>query len=176
MKKTSVFFLLIGLLIFGVAQVTAASRAYAEGAAGDSKKKEEAPKEATKEDSKEDKSKAAPPGVAGGRFVGDPIYVHVQPMVLPVINENGVEQLVTIILDIQVKDFDAADDLHSNMPRVMDALMRALYGGLGQGTLRNGKLVDVAKIKSKAIAAVGEVISVDKISDVLVQSVLQRML
>ncbi len=114
--------------------------------------------------------------VSGGRFRGDPIYVHISPMVLPVINDTGVEQLVTLIIDVQVKDFNAADDMHTNMPKVMDALMRSLYGGLGQGTLRNGKLVNVAKVKNKAIGAVGEVIGPDNVLDVLVQGVGQRML
>jgi len=113
---------------------------------------------------------------SGGRFAGDPIYIHMTPMVLPVINDNGVEQLITLILDVQVTNFDAADAMHSNMPRVEDALMRALYGGFGEGSLRNGKLVDVAKVKSKAVAAVGEVIGVENVRDVLIQSVSQRLL
>jgi len=116
------------------------------------------------------------PGVTGGRFVGDPIYVHIDPMVMPVINDNGVEQLATIIMDVEVKDFDAADTMHAHMPKVMDALMRHLYGGLGSGALRNGKLVDVTKVKNKAIAAVGEVIGADNVRDVLIQNVSQRML
>ena len=36
------------------------------------------------------------------------------------------------------------------MPRVVMRLMGGLYGGLGQGSLRNGKLVDVTKVKAKA--------------------------
>ena len=54
-------------------------------------------------------------------------------MVLPVISASGVEQLVTLQIDVQVKDFDAADNLHTNMPRVMDALMRALLRRAGAG-------------------------------------------
>ena len=169
MKKAFALLLLTGFLTFSVAQVAMLSPAFAEKAVEGAKEGK------SKEESKEEKPKTAD-GVAGGRFAGDPIYVHVPPMVLPVINERGVEQLITIIMDIQVKDFDSADELHSNMPRVMDSLMRALYGGLGEGTLRNGKLADVSKIKSKAITAVGEVIPVDKINDVLVQSISQRML
>ena len=123
-----------------------------------------------------EKKKGGDEDVSGGRFAGDPIYVHISPMVLPVINDSGVEQLVTIIIDVQVKDFDAADNMHANMPKVMDALMRALYGGLGQGVLRNGKLVNVGKIKNKAVGAVGEVIGPENVRDVLVQGVSQRML
>ncbi|MDR3448214.1 MAG: hypothetical protein P4M15_00420 [Alphaproteobacteria bacterium] len=122
------------------------------------------------------KKKGGADDMSGGRFAGDPIYIHLAPMVLPVITDSGVEQLVTLVIDVQVKNFDAADDMHTNMPRVMDSLMRALYGGLGQGTLRNGKLIDPNKVKAKATAAVGEVIGVDNITDILIQSVSQRML
>ncbi len=114
--------------------------------------------------------------VSGGRFAGDPVYVHITPLVLPVISDSGVEQIVTVQIDVQVKDFETADVLHTNMPRVMDALMQSLYGGLGQGSLRKGKLVDVAKIKNKAATAVAGVIGADAVRDVLVQGVAQRML
>ena len=120
--------------------------------------------------------KKGPKDVTGGKFAGDPIYVHISPMILPVINENGVEQLVTIIIDVEVKDFDAADQMHSHMPRVMDALMRKLYGGLGTGVLKNGKLADVSKVKSKALDAVAEVIGAENVREILVQSISQRML
>jgi flagellar basal body-associated protein FliL len=118
----------------------------------------------------------APEGVSGGRFAGDPVYVHLNPMVLPVISDAGVEQLITVVIDIEVTDFDVADKIHSHMPQVMDSLMTSLYGGLGQGSLRHGKLVDVSKIKAKATTAMESVVGPDAIKNVLVQSVSQRML
>lgn len=120
-------------------------------------------------------SKKKSDDISGGRFEGDPVYVHIAPMVLPVISDEGVEQLVTLVIDLEVKDFNVADTVHSQMPRVRDALMRALYGGLGKGTLRNGKLVDVAKVKAKIQKAVTDVIG-DGLRDVLIQGVAQRML
>lgn len=155
MKKPKYALLFLSLCAFALMQTAVLSPAYAE---------EEAPKAKKSDD------------VSGGRFEGDPIYVHIAPMVMPVITNDGVEQLVTMIFDVQVKDFDAADDMHANMPRVMDSLMRSLYGGLGQGALRNGKLANVNKIKSKAVDAVGQVVGKDKVIDVLVQGVSQRML
>ena len=91
--------------------------------------------------------------VSGGHFAGDLVYVHLSPMILPVINDNGVEQIVTMIIDLQVKDFDAADNMHSNMPKVQNAILEALYGGLSQGSLKNGKLVNLPKVKVKITAA-----------------------
>ncbi len=114
--------------------------------------------------------------VIGGRFKNDPIYVHIPPLIMPIINERGVEQLVTLLVDVEVRDFNAAALLQSNMPRVIDSLLQHLYGKLGEGNLKDGKLVNVVKIKKEAISAVSKVIGADKIHDVLLQGVAQRML
>lgn len=123
-----------------------------------------------------EKKDAKPKDVTGGRFEGDPVFVRMEPFILPVISESGAEQIVTLRIDLEVKDLDVADEIHSSMPRVRDAIMRALYGGLEQGSLRNGKLVDVNKVKSKALRAIGEVIPAEGIRNVLIQGVAQRML
>lgn len=138
---------------------------------------EAAPKEkpAKSEGGEEGEKKKSSPDVSGGRFAGDPVYVHITPMIMPVITDQGVEQLVTVIIDVEVKDFDTADMMHTKMPKIKDALMRALYGGLGQGTLRDGKIADVKKIKAKATAALTDVVG-DGIKEVLIQGISQRML
>ena len=118
-----------------------------------------------------------PDDVSGGRFEGDPVYVHLAPILLPVISDEGAEQIVTLVIDVEVKDFNVADAMHTKMPKVRDSLMTALYGGLGHGTLRNGKLVDVTKIKAKVTAALNQVMGThDDVREVLVQGVAQRML
>jgi flagellar FliL protein len=138
---------------------------------------EAAPKEkpAKSEGGDEGEKKKGAADVSGGRFAGDPVYVHITPMIMPVITDQGVEQLVTVIIDVEVKDFDTADMMHTKMPKIKDALMGALYGGLGQGTLRDGKIADVKKIKAKATAALTDVVG-DGIKEVLIQGISQRML
>jgi flagellar FliL protein len=140
-----------------------------------------------KAESKSDAKKADKPGeegknkksdedVSGGRFAGDPIYVHIAPLVMPMITADGVEQIITLQIDVEVKDFDVADNIHANMPRIRDALMRGLYGSLGDGSVMNGKMVDVAKVKAKAASALQTVVGMDGIREVLVQGIAQRVL
>ena len=115
--------------------------------------------------------------VTGGRFAGDLIYVHLEPIVLPLINESGAEQIFTVIIDLQVKDFDAADTLHSNMPRVRDTMMRVLYGGLSDGSLRIGRhMIDVIKVKARIGAALEKTMGAKLVDDVLIQDIAQRKL
>jgi hypothetical protein len=97
-------------------------------------------------------------------------------MVLPVITDNGAEQIVTLVIDIEVKDFDTADNLHTQMAKVNDSLLRGLYGGLSEGDLRNGKIVNIGKVKNRATAAIGAVVGKDNIRDVLIQGIAQRVL
>jgi flagellar protein FliL len=119
--------------------------------------------------------KKGPKDVTGGRFAGDPIYIHMDPIILSVITRTGVEQIVTIQLALEIQDLDVADDIHRNMPRVKDALMQALYGGLGNGDLRGGNMVDVAKVKTKTMAAMNNLLGTGKAKDVLIEGVSQRM-
>jgi len=168
MRKISFTFFLLGLLTIGGLEIQNAAPALAseKGSLHDEGESEDKKNKKDEEDN----------DISGGRFEGDPIYVHIKPMIIPVINDNGVEQIVSLILDIHVKDSRTADTLHKNMPRVVDALYRYLYGSLEDGSVKKGKLVNVTKIKSRAVLAVSEVAGRENIVDVLVQAVSQRML
>ncbi len=114
--------------------------------------------------------------IKGGRFKNDPVYVHIAPLTLPIINEKGVEQLVTLLIDVQVPDLETASLLQASMPRVIDSLLQHLYGKLSDGDVRSGKMVNVRKVKREAAAAVSNIIGAKNVKDVLVQGVSQRML
>lgn len=107
---------------------------------------------------------------------GDLLYVRLEPMVLPVITDNGAQQLITLLIQLQVKDFAAQERLQMRMPQLTDAIFTALYGGLGQGSLRQGHLVNIAKVKRRIIEAVDKAIAPNLIDEVLIGGVGQRML
>ncbi len=167
MKKLPFVFFLLSFLALGSMQNAFVSPAFAAHGAKKS--------EGEKSEKGESKKKSGEE-ITGGRFAGDPIYVHIAPMTLPIISEDGVEQIVSLIISVHVKDLETANTLHRNTPRVTDSLLRHLYGGLDEGTLRKGKLVNLPKIKKKAIEAIGEIVEPDKILDVLIEGVAQRML
>lgn len=148
-------------------------------AAEEGDKTADASKEDGKKDDKKKDDKKKDKGdedVSGGKFAGDPVYVRLPPMTLPIILESGVEQLVTLQIAVEVKDFSVGDQIHSNMPRVMDALNSSLYGALGDGSVRNGRMVSPEKIKARAGAALRRVLGADNIKQVLLLTLSQRML
>lgn len=163
-KFLGIFALLTVLLVYPMTVLHAAH-------GGEEKKSASSEGEEKKEEGKKnDKS------ITGGRFDGDPIYVHLQPFILPVVTEKGAEQIVTLMVDLRVKDGKSANNVQDNMPRVKDAMMQELYGGLGSGSLRNGALIDIAGVRRKIHQAVSRVLGEGSIEEVLIQAIAQRKL
>lgn len=104
------------------------------------------------------------------------VYIHLQPMILPIVGDDGAEQIVTLLIDLQVKDYSVSEKIRQKMPRVQDTILRSLYGGLGDGSLRQGDQVDIVKIKGKIRAAIDASMGEKVIDDVLIQAVGQRTL
>lgn len=120
------------------------------------------------------KKKEGPEEVSGGRFEGDPVYVHMQPLTLPVINNRGAEQLVTLVVDLQTKDFDTATLMHEAMPRLKDAILRGLYEGFANGKLKNGPMIDLEKVKKNIKLTSNGAFGEGSVLDVLIQAIQQR--
>jgi flagellar protein FliL len=104
------------------------------------------------------------------------LFVRLQPMVLPIVTENGAEQIVTLLIIIQVKDADVIRSLQEQMPRVQDAIFRVLYTGLSDGSLSRGNSVNLAKVKIRITNALGKLVDKKGIADILIQGVGQRAL
>jgi len=107
---------------------------------------------------------------------GEPVYVHLKPIILPIISDYGAEQLVNLIIDLEMKDFDTAMMLNNNRPRLNDAIIRGLYGGLADGSMRNASALDITKIKKKIRDVVDETFGEGIVKDVLLQDLAQRKL
>ncbi len=161
-SKTLLCFLLLALIGGG------ASSAYASDHGGGGHGGESKPADKGGEDSGE--------GVTGGKFDGDPVYVRLQPIIFPIISDRGAEQIVTLIVHLQTKDFDTATSMHERMPKLKDSILQALYGGLSDGKMRNSYMLDLEKIKSNIKNTVNRIFGEGSVVDVLVQAVGQRKL
>lgn len=166
-KFLGVFALLTGLLLYPIAVLHASEGTKAEAQSEGGKKGED--KKGGEKENKEG-------SISGGKFEGDPFYVHLTPFILPVVTEKGAEQIVTLMVDLRVKDGSTANKAQDNMPRIKDAMMGVLYGGLGSGELRNGALVDVAGVRRKIMSAVTSIMGEGTVEEVLIQAIAQRRL
>lgn len=115
-------------------------------------------------------------GHGGLKLNPDQVYVNIGPIILPVITEEGPQQIVTMLVSLEVKDLSTSDKVREKLPRLVDAYMGALYGRLNSKTMIEGKIVDVAFVKSRLMKATERVLGPGMVQDVLIQAVAQRQL
>ncbi|WP_042701729.1 hypothetical protein [Azospirillum sp. B506] len=102
-------------------------------------------------------------------------FVRLPPLVAPMIGPTRVEQFVTVVVAVEVL-VEKQPMVQANQPRLTDAFLTALYGGIADRSVLNGALVNIPAVKAKFIEAAGKVVGKDAVYDVLVQAVTQRNL
>jgi flagellar basal body-associated protein FliL len=125
-----------------------------------------------KEEKKEEKH-----GEGGGGFLSPSsttFYVRMNPMVLPVIGEKGVDEIVSVVLALEVKDQRTVETVNGMLPKLNDAYVRALYGHIDHSVYRSGRFLDMEKIKSRLMQVTNDLLGKDVVQDVLIQGVNQR--
>ncbi len=103
-----------------------------------------------------------------------PQYVKISPLILPMIGDNGVEQVVSLVIVIEVQSRDIATEVIGMSPKLNDAFITDLYGAIDRrDRMRNG-LLDVSYIKERLTKLTVGIMGPDKIKGILVQGITQR--
>ena len=113
---------------------------------------------------------------SGEESAAPPVFVDFDPIVLPVIGPAGVEQIISIIVALEVRDQAAADRVRSLQPRLNDAFLRSLYGTLYTEDIMPHGVIDLTVIKRRLVEECNRVIGPGYVRDALVQMVGQRVL
>ncbi|HYD31588.1 MAG TPA: hypothetical protein VEB64_12120 [Azospirillaceae bacterium] len=107
---------------------------------------------------------------------GDPIFVRVAPIVVPVIGKQKAETFLTLVVTLEVDEPGNAALIQAVTPRLIDAFLTALYGALDDGTVLDGKLVAIPMVKQKLQQASDKVMGPNVVRSVLVQTMSRRAL
>jgi flagellar FliL protein len=103
--------------------------------------------------------------VAAARFV--PMDV----LVLPVIDDSGIVQNISLVISLEVADEITALEVTNLIPRLKDAYIQDMYGALNRKTIIHNGVLQVAPVKDRiSTKVVGE----NKIKSVLLQVVQQK--
>lgn len=103
-----------------------------------------------------------------------PVYVRFNPLQLPLIGDDGIEQVIDIIVALEVPDQAAADLVIAMAPRLNDAILRDLYGVLHTSRIMRNGIVNVSAVKQRIVTVTQNLMGEDVVSDALVQGVAQR--
>lgn len=102
------------------------------------------------------------------------VYVELHPLILPIIDDNGISQTISLVVSVEVVDQAAADKVKNLQPRLHDAFIQDMYGALNRRAVMNGGVIEVSKIKERLNRVSASVVGENTIKDVLLQVVRQR--
>ncbi len=103
-----------------------------------------------------------------------PVYVRFNPLQLPLIGDDGIDQVIDIIVALEVPDDAAADQVIAMAPRLNDAILRDLYGVLHTNRIMRNGVVNVNAIKVRIVGVAQGIMGEELVRDALVQGVAQR--
>lgn len=116
---------------------------------------------------------------AGGKAAkavdGASQYVELAPLMLPIIDDNGVNQVINLVVALEVADSASADKVRSLQPKLTDAFIMDMYGVLNYHAATSGGALQVGYIKERLNKISKEVMGdSESVRDVLLQVVQQR--
>lgn len=101
-------------------------------------------------------------------------YVKLDPLLLPIIDEDGVQQVVSMVVAIEVDGVFNADKVKAMKPKLTDAYIQEMYGSLNKHAAYRGGVIQVVMIKEKLNKITHKVMGDDIDTEVLLQVVQQR--
>lgn len=102
-------------------------------------------------------------------------FVALDPLLLPVIDEYGVTQTITMVVSIEVPDEATAKEVEHLTPRLKDAFIQDMYGALSRKNAMNEEgVLKVDTIKARLNKVSVKVLGEEKVKEVLLQIVQQR--
>lgn len=108
---------------------------------------------------------------------GQPIhseFVELDALILPIIDEDGLTQVISLVVALEVEGADAAGKVESMSPKLKDAFIQDMYGMLSHKGSMKGGIIQVGPLKTRLNAISKKVMGDDVVKDVLLQVVQQR--
>lgn len=102
------------------------------------------------------------------------IYVKMDPLNLPIVDETGISQIVSLVVSLEVGDTEHEKRIREIMPRIQDAYIQNMYGILNQHAALKGGIVQVGMIKERLHQITEKVVGEGAVNEVLLQVVNQR--
>lgn len=101
-------------------------------------------------------------------------FVQLDPLILPVVDRNGVSQVVSLVVVIETTDEATKTEIEHLSPRLKDAFIQDMYGVLSHETIMSGGVIQVAPLKDRLYKISNHVLGDGKATQVLLQVVQQR--
>tara|TARA_R110002072_G_scaffold177765_2_gene333798 strand:- start:1259 stop:1678 length:420 start_codon:yes stop_codon:yes gene_type:complete len=101
-------------------------------------------------------------------------FVKIDPLIFPIIDDDGVQQVVNLVVAIEVDGPSDAEKVKAMRPRLTDAYIQDMYGILHKHAALKGGVIQIVMIKERLNEATLRIMGSDIHTQVLLQHVQQR--
>ncbi len=101
-------------------------------------------------------------------------FVELDPLVLPIVDKNGVSQVVSVMIAIDVPDEASKKSVEEMAPKLTSAFIQDLYGALNRHALTKGGALRVSYLKGRLNKVGAGILGEEQLNEVLLQVVQQR--
>lgn len=102
------------------------------------------------------------------------LYVHLNPIIVPILSDKGATQIITLVVAIEVPDNESVGIVERNRIRLTDAFLTDMYGVLDKSQLIKNGYIDIERVKSRLNKITKRVVGEERISGVMLEAVQQR--
>ena len=101
-------------------------------------------------------------------------FVQLDPLILPVVDKDGVSQVVSLVIVIETMDEKSKAKVANMSPRLKDAFIQDMYGALTQEAVMRDGVLQVVALKNRLHKVSDRVMGDGVVNNVLLQVVQQR--
>lgn len=117
---------------------------------------------------------AAPAGEGAEKVDAGPSFVKMDPLVVPVVDGEGVSQIISLAITLEVMTPADIAKIELLKPRVKDAMIQNMYGLMSHREALDHGVLQVGYVKKRIITAIEKVVGAGVLKDVLLQMVQQN--
>lgn len=110
----------------------------------------------------------------GGGLLGHYEYLELDPLILPIVDNKGVSQTVSLVIAIEFPSASAKSKAENKAPKLKDAFIQDMYGVLNKHAALKGGVIQVDMLKKRLNHVSAKVLGEENVNDVLLQVVQQR--
>ena len=109
-----------------------------------------------------------------GAAPAGPQFVKMDPLMIPIVDEEGNTQVVSLVVAFEVEGDENLSKVNALQPRARDAFLMDLYGMLNQKAAMENGVVKLGYVKKRLSDISSRVFGEEAVKDVLIQTVQQN--
>lgn len=100
-------------------------------------------------------------------------YISMEPIILPIIDRDGISQTISMVISLEVSDEGKLAEIQDKLPKLADAYLSDMYGTLSKKASMEHGVIKVSQLKARLMVITNRIMGPDAVNSVLLQ-VLQQ--